>query len=87
MSNKIKEYKHIRLQPADNGFVLEYTEISEDPSKGTYSDRTHNDRQVVYTDEGTGLDDALSKMKELYLFNKTQKAGAMAPTVNVTIEG
>ena len=39
---KISEFRNIRLEPADNGFVLEYSEVSQMP--GTMCDRDYNDR-------------------------------------------
>jgi len=75
--SEIKKYQHIRLEPADNGFVLEYTEVKEAESKGTYSDSNYYDRQVVFPDGEEGIDGALAKMKEMYMFNKTKKSGVL----------
>ena len=75
---KVVEFRHIRLEPADNGFVLEYTEIKETP--GTMEDRDYCDRQMVFSDDEGGLDAAMDKMKELYNFNKIRKSGASEVT-------
>jgi len=78
--SEIKSYNHIRLEPADNGFVLEYTEVKESESKGAYDGPNYHDRQVVFPDGEEGIDGALSKMKEMYMFNKTKKSGvSMSP--------
>jgi len=68
---KISEFRSIRLEPADNGFVLEYTEVSEKP--GSMEDRDWNDRQMVFQDGEEGIDLAMAKMKEMYMFNKMRK--------------
>jgi len=81
---KISEFKHIRLEPADNGFVLEYTEVSEKP--GTMEDRDYNDRQMVFQDGEEGIDGALGKMKEMYMFNKMRK-GANTEVSAPSMEG
>lgn len=76
MSN-IKEYEYIRLKPADNGFVLEYTEVQEASKDKTYDNCRHHERQVVFPDGEEGIDAALAKMKEMYMFNKTKKSGVL----------
>lgn len=72
---KIVEFDNIRLEPADNGFVLEYTEVSE--SQNSMDSRDWNSRQMVFLDgdESIGIDLALAKMKEMYMFNRMRKGG------------
>jgi len=65
------EYRDIRLTPADNGFVLNYDEVTEKP--GTMDSRDWNGRKMVFTDDDTGLDAALEAMKKMYVFNKARK--------------
>ena len=75
---KTVEFRHIRLEPADNGFVLEYTEVKEKPN--SMEDRDWCDRQVVFLDgdSNNGIDQAMAKMKEMYMFNKIRKGDANA---------
>jgi len=85
---KISEFRNIRLEPADNGFVLEYSEVSEIP--GGMCDRDWNDRQMVFQDGEEGidanLDKALAKMREMYVFNKIRK-GATTEVTAPSMEG
>lgn len=83
MSRKIVEFESIRLEPADNGFVLEYTEVSE--KTGSMDNRDWSHRQMVFVDGDTeALDDALAKMKEMYTFNKLRKGGSDNPSIPST---
>lgn len=80
------EYKHIRLKPADNGFILSYDEVIEKP--GTMESRDYREREVVFGDEEADLDAAMMKMKELYLFNKNKKANISTNIgLDVTVKG
>jgi len=76
-----KEFRHIRLKPADNGYILEYDEVKEAKvsSEKTYCDRDYQNREVVFGDSDEELDKAMAKMKELYVFNKTKKGGVSTP--------
>ena len=78
----IVDIKHIRLEPVDNGFVLDYTEVVEKP--GTFEDRDWTDRKLVFGEED--LDSAMAKMKELLLFKKTKKGAITAPSPNVAMK-
>lgn len=83
---KISEFRNIRLEPADNGFVLEYSEVSEMP--GSMCDRDYNDRQMVFQDGEEGIDAALAKMREMYIFNKMRKGAnteVSAPSMNGSV--
>jgi len=63
------EFKHIRLKPADNGYILEYDEVKETP--GSMENRDWNERYLVFSDDQ--IDDAMEKMKSMFLFNKMRK--------------
>lgn len=71
--SKVVEFRHIRLEPADNGFILDYTEVREKP--GSLDNRDFIDRRMVFTDSDEDLDAAMSKMKSMFLFNKIRKGG------------
>lgn len=86
MSNSLGvtvDFRHIRLEPADNGFILNYTEVIEKP--GTFEDRDHMDRNLIFGEEE--IDKALAKMKELFLFNKNKKGAITAPSIKISVEG
>lgn len=83
--SEIKEYSYINLRPADNGFVLEYTEKTESKGKGDYDECKHHDRKVVFPDGEDGIDGALAKMKEMYMFNKVKKSGVTADATTPVI--
>lgn len=74
----IVKFDHIKVKPADNGWVLEYTEISKRDTAGTFDDTDWHDRQMVFGEDQ--LDDAMNAMKKLLEFNKMKKGGnPMAP--------
>ena len=80
---KTVEFRNIRLEPADNGFVLEYTEVVEKP--GTFEDRDYKSRQMVFGENE--IDKAMAKMKELLMFKKLKKGTESAPSLKVSISG
>jgi len=82
---KLAKYKYINLRPADNGFILEYTEIMEKP--GSLDNRTHYDRKKVYGDSDEELNKAMADMKAMYVFNKTKKAPTSELSMEVISEG
>ncbi len=75
---KVVKFDHIRLEEAENGFVLEFTEVMESPN--TFDDNMHVDKEFVFANETEGvsvaLDKALAKMKSLLIFNMIKKEGA-----------
>ena len=71
-TKKTVEFKYIKLKPADNGYILEYDEVKETP--GSMENRDDNERFMVFTDDQ--LDDAMEKMKSMYIFNKMRKGDA-----------
>lgn len=63
-----KPYSYIHLEPADNGYLLRWTEKTKRPGAGTYDDCMHQEHELVFTDaEG---DAAFTKFKELHMANK-----------------
>lgn len=71
-------YDHIRIKPANNGWVLCYTEKKVNPmmKPTTYeSNMSYSEEKMVF-EEGKGvsneqaLDNALSEMKKMLLTNK-----------------
>lgn len=80
----IKEFKHIRLEPAENGWVLTYTEVRSPGSGRTFDDNEWSDKTVVFADGDE--DAAFSKMKELHMFNKTAKGGQASSAPVMTVE-
>ena len=77
---KTSKYEYISLRPADNGFILEYTEVMEKP--GSLDQRTRFDRNKVYGDSDEELDKAMAQMKMMYKFNKAKKGGG-APDLSM----
>lgn len=70
MEKEVK-YDCIRIEAADNGFVLCYEVIKKEEHQGTYECRSaYEYKKEVYPWEG--LDKAMAKMKALILFNKNK---------------
>lgn len=65
---KVVDFRHIRLDPADNGFILNYTEVTE--KENSFESRDHKDRNKVFGEDD--IDEALSEMKKLLLFKKNK---------------
>jgi hypothetical protein len=64
-----KKYEDIRLEVADNGFILRYCECEKRPESGTYDVSYNREyKEYVYPDEK--LDEAIAKMKLLREGNK-----------------
>lgn len=63
---------YLRMEPADNGVVITWTEKTKTPSKGTYDNCTYKDHKLVYdideeVDGGkTDIDKAFAKFRELW---------------------
>lgn len=64
---------YLRMEPADNGVVITWTEKTKTPSKGTYDNCSYKDHKLVYDidesgdDNGkSGLDKAFAKYRELW---------------------
>ena len=72
MPKKIKKYEYIRLEDADNGFILRATKVMEsNNSEHIYDDNSRMDMELVFKyDE---FDQAMEKFKELFMFNMMMK--------------
>ncbi len=70
MMGKIVKFKNIEIESAVNGASIEFTVVKE--SNNTFDDMDHRRMEMVFEDNGDilGLDKALSKMREIFLFNK-----------------
>jgi hypothetical protein len=80
----VKEYKYIRLEGAENGFILRYTVcMDKDPmSNKTFDEYPHREKEMVFKEDE--LDNAMDKFKSMLVFNKEAKKNS--PTVKITIE-
>ncbi len=65
MAESYAEISDIRLKPAENGYILCYTEVSESPAvKGqTYANKNYDYKEEVYQD--SQLNKAVKRMTEL----------------------
>lgn len=79
----IVDFRHIRLEPAINGWILEFTKVTEKP--GTMDSRDHHHKQMIFKDEEIDL--AIAKMKEMLIFKKDRKAnpGMSAPSIDISV--
>ena len=64
---------YLRMEPADNGVVITWTEKTKSPSKGTFDNCQYKDHKLVYDidedgdDKGKGdIDKAFAKFRELW---------------------
>ena len=51
------------MRPADNGVIIDFTEITPGATSGTFDEDTHHDRELVFKFEE--MDVAMAKFKEL----------------------
>jgi hypothetical protein len=79
----VKEYKYIRLEGADNGFILRFTAcMDKDPlSNKTFDEYPQKDKEMVFKEDE--LDEAMKIFKSLLVFNTEAKK--KSPTVTITI--
>ena len=61
-------YDNVRLEAADNGYVLSFTEYTPAAKN---SESIYNSEMEVFTDDQ--VDKALARLKELYAYNKSLK--------------
>ena len=61
-------YEHVRLEPADNGYVLSFTEVIP---KASNIESSWDDKKEIFTDDQ--VDKGLARLKELYAYNKSLK--------------
>ena len=80
-TDKIEKYDYIRLEPAENGFSLSYECVKKNPMKGESSFENcmmHESKKEVFQTSDSvswdqALDQAASRMKELYRHNRENK--------------
>jgi hypothetical protein len=79
----VKEYKYIRLEGADNGFILRFTAcMDKDPSNSkTFDEYPHKDKEMVFKEDE--LDNAVNIFKGLLMFN--QQAKKKSPSITITL--
>lgn len=73
---------YLRMEPADNGVIITWTEKTKSPSKGTFDNCTYKDHKLVYdmdsdeVDESkNGLEEAFAKYKELWMKSYKEMKG------------
>ena len=70
---KIVKFTSIDIQLASNGASIDFTVVKE--SEDTFEDRDFRRMEMVFEDKenSLGLDMALAKMRELFMFNKAME--------------
>jgi len=71
------KFDDMRLEPAENGWILRFVEIRKSIRKErTFDENDWNHRELVFTDDQADL--AFEKLKAMHMFNKMKKTGVVA---------
>lgn len=79
LDKKKSTIEYLRMEPADNGVIISWTERTPSNSKGTFENSMYKDHKEVYDiDEDNEEDDiekAFSKFKELWMRSYNEMKG------------
>ncbi len=73
---------YIELEPAENGYELEFTEKIKSPSAGEYDNMEHRRRKLIFTDEQS--DEAFEAFKTLKMIEREQMKTEKGPSVRLS---
>jgi len=59
----MSKIRHVHMGVADNGFIINFTEITKGDSDGDFDEGTHHHRELVFKSDED--DQAMAKFKEL----------------------
>ncbi len=79
--SKIVDFRNIRLEPAENGWILEFTKVTENPLTMDSADHSH--KQMIFRDDE--IDSAIAKMRELLMFKKLRKTNPELDTPSLVV--
>jgi hypothetical protein len=57
------EIQCLRLEPADNGFKVKWTECTKEDNSGTFGNASYKDHELVFKDEESN--EAMEKFMEM----------------------